>query len=298
MYIKVILGLFVVVSFSLLVTNNHAYADCEGFAIEDFDPGDYDAIFIGEPIFETNQKNQKAQLIEVQKVYSGFANTTEWVHFLDRGLDEEYCNYDGGPSALHTTELYMVHTVKLYGTDYTSQPFVAEKFEIGSKKYKEIVRAIEKYNQKNFHPELQTITAKEQKDEIEKKMQILIDEVTLLLKEYLQSTKEGETLKADVCEGNTDAQLLACLTIKNKAAELDVSLRLSTLKYTLATNETDLWKILVHAQEVWRMYRDAACDVESYYSRGGTAYNTYQTRCLMEKNQDRATYLQVMIENP
>ena len=78
MFIKAILSVFFAVSFSVIFTNQ-VYADCASFAIEDFDPTGYQAIYIGEPIFEVSQKDKNAQLIKISKVYDGFPNSTEWV---------------------------------------------------------------------------------------------------------------------------------------------------------------------------------------------------------------------------
>ncbi len=113
----------------------------------------------------------------------------------------------------------------------------------------------------------------------------------------LQIAKE-ETLKDEKCVGDTEEQLRACLETANKDTESNIRFLLSTLKESYAIDETELWKITDHSQQVWTVYRDARCDVDTYYSRDGTAYSTYRTRCLLLMNQDRSVYLQKMIENP
>ena len=103
---------------------------------------------------------------------------------------------------------------------------------------------------------------------------------------------------------------LACLDAKNQA-DMDAcskrSLKksmehmnslLDALHLNYNKSEPELTKLLKASQNDWRVYMESTCRVETYYSRGGTGFDSIWNACLESRINERASFLNWLLENP
>ena len=52
--------------------------------------------------------------------------------------------------------------------------------------------------------------------------------------------------------------------------------------------------LMTKAQRAWLVWREAACRVDTYESKGGSGFSVYWDRCQIKMNEARAIELQHM----
>ena len=119
-----------------------------------------------------------------------------------------------------------------------------------------------------------------------------------------------KTSIADYVQIHKPYMSLACVDAQNQAAidacskrSLKMSMEhmnrlLNTLYLDYNQSEPELIKFLKVSQNDWRAYMESTCRVETYYSRGGTGFDSIWNACLEAKTNERASFLNWMLENP
>jgi uncharacterized protein YecT (DUF1311 family) len=95
-----------------------------------------------------------------------------------------------------------------------------------------------------------------------------------------------------------DPEFTACWHEEFKKSEAEVARRLRVLAERHHKDEPNLHRLMNKAQQAWLGWREAACRVDTYESKGGSGFCVYWDRCRIKMNQARATELQDMIDNP
>jgi uncharacterized protein YecT (DUF1311 family) len=99
-------------------------------------------------------------------------------------------------------------------------------------------------------------------------------------------------------EVQKDPAFTACWREEFKKSEAEVERRLRVLAERHRKDELDLHQLMTKAQRAWLLWREAACRVETYESKGGSGFSVYWDRCQIKMNEARAVELQHMIDNP
>ena len=81
-------------------------------------------------------------------------------------------------------------------------------------------------------------------------------------------------------------------------SEESVQQKLRTLMERHRRDEPELAALLATSQDAWFNWRTAACHVQTYDSRKGTAFGVYWDMCLARMNRARDAELQFMLDNP
>ena len=95
-----------------------------------------------------------------------------------------------------------------------------------------------------------------------------------------------------------DPAFTACWREEFKKSEAEVARRLRMLAERHRKDEPDLDQLMTKAQRAWLVWREAACRVDTYESKGGSGFSVYWDRCQIKMNEARANELQHMIDNP
>jgi len=95
-----------------------------------------------------------------------------------------------------------------------------------------------------------------------------------------------------------DPDFTACWNAEFKKSEAEVAKRLQVLAARHRKDEPKLHDLMGKAQKAWLAWREAACGVETFESRGGAGFSVYWDKCRIKMNQARATELQKMIDEP
>jgi uncharacterized protein YecT (DUF1311 family) len=95
-----------------------------------------------------------------------------------------------------------------------------------------------------------------------------------------------------------DPAFTACWHEEFKKSEAEVARRLRVLAERHRKEEPDLDRLMTKAQRAWLVWREAACSVDTYESRGGSGFSVYWDRCRIKMNEARVVELQEMIDNP
>lgn len=124
--------------------------------------------------------------------------------------------------------------------------------------------------------------------------------LTLLAATACHSSSQSghEAIFADCQPAPTQAQLSECIETNLQQAEDVTQQALAELGRSLRENEPALLELLLDSQQTWEAFAAAQCDVETYYSRGGTAYQAYVDACMTSFHRNRHEQLQWMIDNP
>lgn len=103
----------------------------------------------------------------------------------------------------------------------------------------------------------------------------------------------------EACQpARTQAEISDCIAANRQQAEDVVQQALTELSRRLQEDEPALLEALFDSQEKWAAYATAQCDVDTYYSRRGTAYQAYVDACMTQFLQNRYEQLQGIIDNP
>ena len=95
-----------------------------------------------------------------------------------------------------------------------------------------------------------------------------------------------------------DPALTACWSEEFKKSEAEVARRLRVLAERHRKEEPNLDRLMTKAQRAWLVWREAACRVNTYESKGGTGFSVYWDGCRIKMNEARAIELQEMIDSP
>lgn len=95
-----------------------------------------------------------------------------------------------------------------------------------------------------------------------------------------------------------DPAFTACWHEEFRKSEAEVARRLGVLAERHRKDEPDLHRLMTKAQQAWLVWREAACRVDTYESKGGSGFSVYWDQCRIKMNEARATELQHMIDNP
>ena len=95
-----------------------------------------------------------------------------------------------------------------------------------------------------------------------------------------------------------DPEFTTCWSEEFKKSEAEVARRLRVLAERHRKDEPDLDRLMTKAQQAWLVWREAACRVDTYESKGGSGFSVYWDRCQIKMNEARAIELQHMIDNP
>ena len=95
-----------------------------------------------------------------------------------------------------------------------------------------------------------------------------------------------------------DPAFTACWREEFKKSEAELARKLRVLTERHRKDEPDLHGLMTKAQRAWLVWREAACRVDTYESKGGSGFSVYWDRCQIKMNEARATELQHMIDNP
>jgi uncharacterized protein YecT (DUF1311 family) len=95
-----------------------------------------------------------------------------------------------------------------------------------------------------------------------------------------------------------DPAFTACWHEEFKKSDAEVARRLRVLTERHRKEEPNLDRLMTKAQQAWQVWRQAACSVDTYESKGGSGFSVYWDRCQIKMNEARAVELQEMIDNP
>lgn len=90
---------------------------------------------------------------------------------------------------------------------------------------------------------------------------------------------------------------MACREREHERVEAEMT-QLSQALKQLYGKEPELLLAFANAQAKWLEFRDAECQLRTYDSRDGTAFQSYWLECLTELDQARVEVLQDMKDNP
>src|SRR4051812_32056890 len=91
-----------------------------------------------------------------------------------------------------------------------------------------------------------------------------------------------------------DPAFTACWHGELKKSEAEVQRRLRVLAERHRKDETELDRLMTKAQRAWLVWREAACRVDTYESKGGSGFSVYWDRCQIKMNEARVVELQHM----
>jgi len=95
-----------------------------------------------------------------------------------------------------------------------------------------------------------------------------------------------------------DPAFTACWHEEFKKSDAEVERRLRVLADRHRKEEPKLDRLMTKAQRAWLVWREAACRVDTYESKGGSGFSVYWDQCRIKMNEARAIELQHMIDNP
>ena len=95
-----------------------------------------------------------------------------------------------------------------------------------------------------------------------------------------------------------DPEFTACWREQFKKSETEIAQKLRVLSERHRKDEPELHKLMTAAQQKWLAWREAACKVDTFESKGGSGFSVYWDRCRIKMNQARAAELQKMIDSP
>lgn len=122
--------------------------------------------------------------------------------------------------------------------------------------------------------------------------------LTLSLTIHADTSSAAPTGVLEHCTAATERELAGCVTAALDNARKAAQAHYAQLEANARIDEPELAALLENELKTWLTFSQAQCEVDTYYSRGGTAYGLYLDACLAEQYDARARRLQQMIENP
>jgi len=93
----------------------------------------------------------------------------------------------------------------------------------------------------------------------------------------------------------------ALLLCRKKAFAATTSLLttdIEKLKRRFRQDEPERLRLLVAAQKAWANYRDAECHMQTFESRGGSAFRIYELDCLTNLSRARLETIRQLLDTP
>lgn len=118
----------------------------------------------------------------------------------------------------------------------------------------------------------------------------------IIIPDYMQVHKPFISLSC--IDEKTQHEMDQCGKRSLVKATSQMNVLFEILKTNHKSAEPDLFDSLQASQLAWNTYIDASCKVETYYSRGGSGFNSIRNYCLEAKTNERISYLIWMMENP
>lgn len=108
-----------------------------------------------------------------------------------------------------------------------------------------------------------------------------------------------KTYRSISCIGEINQQAMdRCGELSLKKSTSKMNDLLQKLLKNYKSEETELYNLLIISQKKWQHYMKLSCQLETYYSREGSAYSSIFNACLEMKTNERISYLNWMLENP
>jgi hypothetical protein len=189
--------LVVVMVCTLCVSVSAVHADCDWPTTDSeiVDGANQIFVFVGVPVESKNYARSDAQRIEVTKMYKGVAQKHQWVYYdfdeewnKDEGPDYQYgCNFE--PGELNEKQLFVVERILYHnnGSQEVVKYRVLERHDIGDTRYMHIVKNIARAVARKDLPretKIEELSAAERQEEIQKTIEILLRELSILISEY------------------------------------------------------------------------------------------------------------------
>lgn len=109
----------------------------------------------------------------------------------------------------------------------------------------------------------------------------------------------AQVTAASPCAGTpTEAEMLACHEAEFAKAQADLERLVKELRTNYAYDGTEHTDALDLAQEKWKEFAGAECDLLTYDSRGGTAFDIYVLECLTNLHARRNAEIQSLLDAP
>jgi uncharacterized protein YecT (DUF1311 family) len=109
----------------------------------------------------------------------------------------------------------------------------------------------------------------------------------------------AEENPASPCTGSpTEAAMLACHENELAKAQAELEDLVKELRTNFAYDGKEHTDALDFAQEKWKAFAGAECDLLTYDSRGGTAYDLYVVECLAKLHVRRAAEIKELLDSP
>ena len=113
-----------------------------------------------------------------------------------------------------------------------------------------------------------------------------------------QAARAQETA-ASPCGGSaTEADMLACHETNFTKAQAELEELVKELRTNFAYDGTEHTAALDFAQETWKAFAGAECDLMTHDSRGGTAYDLHVVECLTKLHVKRIAEIQERLDTP
>jgi uncharacterized protein YecT (DUF1311 family) len=109
----------------------------------------------------------------------------------------------------------------------------------------------------------------------------------------------AQDASASPCAGSpTEAAMLACHEKEFAKAQADLEDLVKELRTNYAYDGSEHTDALDLAQEKWKAFAGAECDLLTYDSRGGTAFDVYVLKCLTRLHARRIAEIQALLDSP
>lgn len=117
---------------------------------------------------------------------------------------------------------------------------------------------------------------------------------------YSQLTIKNTSLEANGACNNAKSEenLLQCRKKRFLESEKNIGRLLAALQKSYRESEPRLAAYLNKSQVKWKAYKDADCELKTFYSRSGSAYEVYKFDCLATMNFKRSEDLQRLLDTP
>ena len=92
--------------------------------------------------------------------------------------------------------------------------------------------------------------------------------------------------------------MLACHEKEFAKAQADLEDLVKELRTNYAYDGSEHTDALDLAQEKWKAFAGAECDLLTYDSRGGTAFDVYVLECLTRLHARRIAEIQALLDSP
>jgi uncharacterized protein YecT (DUF1311 family) len=114
--------------------------------------------------------------------------------------------------------------------------------------------------------------------------------------DYVQIHKPYMSLTCVDAQTQADMDTCSKRSLENSIKQMNRLLDMLHMNHS--KSEPELLTILEKSQTDWKAYMESTCRVETYYSRGGTGFDSIWNACLEAKINERASLLQWMLDNP